>query len=148
MNTYAIFPLSAAILNLFLIIFILMKGGKKRLNQSFALLSLCALTWNLGYFFLYISPSKDIALLVRHINFFGAVFTPPAFLYFVMVLTNQIRKHIKNICLAAFIISFILFLLNFKGFSSHDVLEFDWGYVPKAAKTAFVFTLMFISYIL
>jgi signal transduction histidine kinase len=146
MNTYAILPLCAATLNLFLIIFILTKGGKRSLNQSFAVFSFFVMVWNLGYFLLYIAPSKDIALLVRHINFFGAVFVPPTFLLFVLIITNQISKQTKIVSLTAFISSFVLFLLNFMGFTTYDVIQFDWGYLPKAAKTGFVFTFLFMSY--
>ena len=146
MNTYALFPLSATLVNLFLLIFILTKGRKKRLNQSFALFSFCMMIWNLGYFLLYIAPSKDIALSFRHINFFGAVFIPPTFLYFVLVLTAQLTKRTKIICLTAFLFSFTLFLLNFKGFTTNDVIQFDWGYLPKAAKTGFVLIFLYVFY--
>ena len=146
MNTYATLPLIATLVNLFLVIFILAKGGKKRLNQSFALFSLGVMVWNLGYFLLYIAPTKDIALLFRHINFFGAAFIPPTFFYFIIVLTGQVTKRTKILSLTAFVFSFILFLLNFKGVTTNDVYQFDWGYLPKAAKTGFVFILTYVFY--
>jgi signal transduction histidine kinase len=43
--------------------------------------------------------------------------------------------------------SLILFLLNFKGFTTYDVIRFDWGYIPKAGKTGFVFTSFFMFYV-
>jgi signal transduction histidine kinase len=143
-NTYAILPLSSAILNLFLVILILFKGKEGKLNHSFALLCFCAMIWNFGYYLLYSSSSKDLALLSRQINFFGAVFVPPTFLYFTMILTKKFSKRSKNIFLATLISSFILFLLNFRGFTTNDVIQFSWGYLPAAAKTGFVFILLFI----
>ena len=100
-----------------------------------------------GYFLLYIAPTKDIALVFRHINFLGAVFIPPTFFYFVMVLTGQVAKRTKFLSLTAFVFSCTLFLLNFKGFTTNDVYQFDWGYLPKAAKTGFVFIFLYIFYL-
>ncbi len=147
MNTYAIFPLTAAILTLFLIIFVLSQGGKKKLNLSFAFVIFCNMVWNVGYYLLYVAPSRDFALFSRHINFFGTVFTPPTFLYLIMVLTGQVTKLTKNVCLTAFAASFILFILNFKGFITNDVTRYYWGYLPTASKTGVFFALMFIVYI-
>jgi len=147
MKTYAILPLFVVILNVLLLIFILARGERKKLNLAFFLVSICVMVWNIGYFLLYIAPSKDFALFSRQINFLGTVFIPPSFLYLVMVFTGQTTKRKKIICLTAFVISFILFLANFKGFATKDVIQYDWGYVPKAAKTGVVFTLMFMSYV-
>src|SRR4030043_391377 len=146
MNTYAILPLCPVILNFLLLIFILTKGRKKKLNQAFAILSLSVMVWNFGYFLLYIAPSKNTALLIRHINFLGVVFMPPTLLYFVMVLINKFTKQTKIVCLTAFTSSFILFLLNFKGFTTSDVLRYHWGYLPLTSKTGVVFTSLFVVY--
>jgi signal transduction histidine kinase len=146
MNTYAIIPLCAAVLNLLLVIFIVTKGGDKRLKQAFALVSFSVMVWNAGYFLLYIAPSKDFAFHVRHINFLGAVFLHSTFLYFIVVLTGQVTKRTKIVSFTAFVSSFILFLLNFKGFTTNDVIQYHWGYLPATAKTGVIYTLLFISY--
>jgi two-component system NtrC family sensor kinase len=147
MNAYAILPLIAAILNLFLAIFVIKKGGKKKLNLSFSLVIVCAMVWNFGYFLLYVAPTRDFALLIRHIIFFGTVFIPPTFLYLIMVLTDQVTKRKKIVSITAFSSSFILSLLNFTGFTTDDVTRYYWGYLPDASRTGGFFALMFIVYI-
>jgi signal transduction histidine kinase len=145
MNAYATLPLTAVVLNLLLLIFILLKGRRKRLNQSFAILSSTVMVWNFGYFLMYISPSEKFALLFgRQIIFFGAVFLPPTFLYFLMVLINKFTMQTKIVCLTAFFLSLILFLLNFKGFITNNVVRYSWGYLPVASKNGFLFIFLFI----
>ncbi|MBN1255117.1 MAG: GAF domain-containing protein [Deltaproteobacteria bacterium] len=148
MNNYAIFPLSAAILNILLVFFILKQGGNKKLNRSFAMLCISISIWNFGYLLLYISNSRDFALFSRQINFLGAVFAPSTFLYFVLILTNNITKRTSIISFSAFSFSVILFLANFRGFTTYDVIQYSWGYLPKAGKTGFIFTSLFLIYVL
>jgi two-component system NtrC family sensor kinase len=146
MTFYALLPLCATILNLFLVIFILTKGAKRKLNHSFALVSLCVMVWNFGYFLLYIAPSRNFAFSYLQVVFFGAVFIPPTFLYFMMALTDQITKKTKIVCLTAFVYSLTLFILNFWGFCSNDVIRYYWGYSPIGPKTSIFFLFSFLSY--
>jgi signal transduction histidine kinase len=148
MNIYAIFPLIAAILNLFLVIFILTKGGEKKLKLAFSTVIFFNTVWNVGYYLLYIAPSRDFALMSRQVNFFGTVFIPPSFLVLIILLTNQVTKLTKIVSLTAFASCFILFLLNFAGFTTYDVIHHYWGYLPVASKTGVFFILVFVFYVL
>ena len=128
MNIYAILPLCATILNLFLVIFILTKGEKKQLNMAFAILSFSVMVWNFGYFLMYIAPSKDFAFLfARQVMFFGTVFLPPTFLLFIMVLIDKFTKQTKILYLSAYIFSLTLYLLYFDGFTTNNVIRYSWG---------------------
>src|SRR4030043_794883 len=122
MKIAAALPLSVVILNLFLLIFILSRPGEKNIKLSFALLSFCVMVWNSGYFLLNIVPTRELALISRQVNFFGAVFVPPSFLYFILALTGQDTTKRKIIFLAALVSSFTLFILNFKGFTTNEVV--------------------------
>jgi signal transduction histidine kinase len=62
-----------------------------------------------------------------------------------MVTTDEFKKQTKIVCLSAYIFSLTLFILNFKGFVTNDVIRYSWGYLPEASKNGFIFVFLFIS---
>ena len=111
-NPYAIPPLAASILLFSLGIFVYFNNKYSVVNKTFALLNLCTVFWLFGYFIMYSTPNRNIALNCTKLVYSGVIFIPIVYYHFIISFLE-----IKNQALIVrinYLVGLILTILLFK----------------------------------
>ena len=85
----------AFIIFLWLIIFILSKNPKAKINRVGALLLLCFAIWNFSYIFMHSVSSKNNAMIWMNISSLGWISFASFYLWFILIFTGK-EKILKN----------------------------------------------------
>lgn len=88
LTNYFIALITTGAVHLSLAIFILLKGIKNRINQTYALYSASIAIWAIFEAFGITSHDSNAALLLWRINHMGVIFIPIGFVHFVYCTTN------------------------------------------------------------
>ena len=129
MSTHAIPSLIAALVTLFLGIFVYYKNKENPVNRTFALLILCITIWNVDIIGIRGAPDEDFAEIWGNIFRHGLLFVPATALHFTMHflrLTHQ--KNIRSLVWLAYGNSIIFSGLNWTPYFTQDAIKFKWGY--------------------
>ncbi len=85
------------------------KDRSRRLNQSFALITVLAGTWTLFPFLTSLPKDDDVALMVGRLLYVFAAFVPTAFCYFVLVLLNVDNEKTERLFVSLLFLSSTVF---------------------------------------
>jgi signal transduction histidine kinase len=92
--------------------FIYTQDRKSPLNRTFFLFALAVAAWSTGYVFWQLSSDAASAIFYVRVLMIGAIFTAPAYLHFVLVLTGRKRRQ-RAIIYVIYIISCAFVFINF-----------------------------------
>ncbi|MGE5253332.1 MAG: ATP-binding protein [Planctomycetaceae bacterium] len=129
MNTYAIPSLVAALVTLYLSLFVFSKNKENPVNRTFALLILCITIWNVGIMGIRGAPNDDFAETWGDIFRPGLLFVPAAALHFTIhFLKLKQQKNIRLLVRLAYGNSIIFSGLNWTPYFTQDAIKYKWGY--------------------
>ncbi|MEW6440967.1 MAG: PAS domain S-box protein [bacterium] len=104
---------------------------RSRTNQTFFLMAICAVLWNLGAGLMFLSLEQSTAEKWYRLSHFGVVFLPPGVLLFTSALTHRLRKNRKWI-LAGYVMALAWALdALFGHFVIQDMWKARWGFYPR-----------------
>ncbi|MCA9420048.1 MAG: GAF domain-containing protein [Nitrospira sp.] len=89
-------------------------------HQAYALYCLAAAIWGYGYCAWLLSSSHDLALFFVRLLMAGAIFLPPAYLWHVLTLLDDVERH-RWLIRLGWGASFIYFFANFTSYFVADV---------------------------
>ena len=112
MNSFAFSSLITAILALLLGFFVFFANKRKRLNQSWLIVSIFVILWIVGLLGSVISPLPNEALFWQRILYIGTAFIPSSFFQYIIILTNKQKKY-KKIIIISYILSLFFSLCSF-----------------------------------
>ncbi|NBV20844.1 MAG: hypothetical protein EBS05_02455 [Proteobacteria bacterium] len=90
MNFYELIPLTAAVTNLALTLFVLTRDLRSTLNRVYLLWGISITVWNLGTFFLFSMGDEPSARMWSTLLHYGVIFLPIS-LFHLSLLIAQIR---------------------------------------------------------
>jgi len=88
------------------------KNPKSQLNRAFSYFAFSVALWSICYFIWQISEDKDRALFWCRALMVGAIFIPPTFFHFSIILIGQRKKYLKKV-IFWYLISVVFLILNF-----------------------------------
>jgi two-component system NtrC family sensor kinase len=129
MNTNAIPSLVAALVTLYLSLFVFSKNKENPVNRTFALLILCITLWNVGIMGIRGAPNDDFAETWGDIFRPGLLFVPAAALHFTIhFLRLKEQKNLRLLVRLAYGNSIIFSGLNWTPYFTQDAIKYKWGY--------------------
>ncbi|MBI4777355.1 hypothetical protein HY792_00295 [Candidatus Desantisbacteria bacterium] len=145
---YALPSFVATIANLFLAIFVYQRNPKARINQSFAVLSLCLASWNVGVLSWYLPLPEHVIELWSRIFRTGLIFVPPTSLHFCLILINSLeKKRNQQGLLIAYILAVWFSFFNWTPYFVAGFKQTLWGYSPVAGWGYYPFIANFLFFI-
>lgn len=81
-------PLTAAVVNLALTLFVLSRGLRSNVKRVYVLWGLSVSLWNMGTFFMFIVKSESKAMVWAHILQFGVIFLPISLAHLCLLIAN------------------------------------------------------------
>ena len=157
MNVHALQSLLAAIIFLFLALFVYYQKKENPLNRNFTALILCTCIWNIDVFGIRSAPYDDYAELWGKIFRPALIFIPPASLHFVINFLGlkQDQKILKWLLRAAYGNSIFFTGINWTPYFTGDAVKYAWGYTvqtgplyPYFIATFFIFMLISFTLLL
>jgi len=126
-NFFAIPPLVASIFLFILAFLVLLRNPREKINRSYFYMNFSAFIWQLGYFFVYISRTEELADFWQRIVYLGVPFLAPTMYHFSI-------NFFKNKNGYKFIIPYYIFAMIFSllsvttNFLIIGVKKYFWGY--------------------
>ncbi|MDI6781580.1 MAG: ATP-binding protein [bacterium] len=146
---YALPSLVATIANLFLAIFVYHRNKRARVNQVFAILSLCLASWNFGVFSWYLPLQEHVIDLLSRIFRTGLLFVPPTSLHFCLILSGNLeKKSNQHGLLIAYILAAWFSFFNWTPYLVTGLKQTPWGYSPVAGWGYYLFIVNFLFFII
>jgi signal transduction histidine kinase len=151
MNVHALQSLLAAIIFLFLALFVYYQKKENPLNRSFATLILCTCIWNIDVFGILSAANAEYAMLWGKIFRPGLIFIPPTSLHFVIYFLElkQYPNLLKWLLWASYGNSIIFTVINWTPYFTGEAVQYPWGYTvqtgpfyPYFIATFFIFMLI------
>lgn len=148
LTQYFIALLVTGIVHLSLAAFILLKGIKKKVNQTYALYSVSIAIWAIFEALGITSYDKTTALFLWRINHMGVIFIPIGFVHFVYSASNITGKK-RRLIPISYIIAFIFAGLNCTKLLILEVVpKFSFKYFINPGKIYYLFFFLWISWVL
>ncbi len=139
LNLFSISGLLLALIS-FVLVFIILKYGKKRLHRVWALFNIAVCIWGIGSFFIGKATTETEALFWLRIAHIGVILIPVFFLHVIFLLCEISRKKILAITYIQGIV-FLLFI-NSNLFLSRMQFVFNSFYYTKSE--GFLYPVFFI----
>lgn len=147
LTNYFIALLATGAVHLSLTIFILLKGLKNRINQTYALYSVSIAIWAIFEAFGITSHDSNVALLLWRINHMGVIFIPIGFVHFVYCTTN-ISDWRKKLIPVSYALGFIFAIANCTKLMILEVVpKFSFRYFINPGAIYYVFFTIWLSWI-
>jgi signal transduction histidine kinase len=144
---YALPSFVATIANLFLAIFVYQRNKKALVNQTFAILSLCLASWNMGVLSWYLPLLEHVVELWSRIFRTGLLFVPPTSLHFCLIMSGNIeKKRNQQGLLIAYIIATWFSFFNWTPYFVTGLKQTPWGYSPVAGWGYYLFIVNFLFF--
>lgn len=144
MNIYSISSIMAFSFCVVLAILINFRDRGNPLNSSFALITFLAGVWSLYPFLSMNATDPTIAILYVRGVYFAAVFVPSTFLKFVFALIRRpLSKREEMVLFFSYLVSSVLFGLNFTPLLVKSLREFSWGFFMVPGQAYYFYTLFF-----
>lgn len=119
------------------------KNPRSSKHQAYALYCLAAATWGYGYCAWQLSSSHDLALFFVRLLMAGAIFLPPAYLWHVLTLLDDVEGN-RWLIRLGWGASLIYFCANFTSYFVADVHQIsDFPFWPKPGAFFHVYLLGF-----
>lgn len=145
-NFYAVSSLINAITSTCVFILVLV-NCHSALNRAFLYFSFSVAYWAYCYFFWQLSSTANSALFWCHSLMVGAIFIPPTFFHFSVLLVSQYKKY-YNFIVLGYVSAVIFLFLNF--FSTNFIIGIEslliFPFWPIAGKYYILFLLFFGLY--
>ncbi len=110
MNLHSLIPLTAALVNLVLTLFVLSSGWRSTLNRVYALWGASITVWNVGTACMFFVQSPEAALFWAHFLQFGVIFLPVSLYHLSLLIADVPPKRLLPLMYG---IHGFLALLNF-----------------------------------
>jgi signal transduction histidine kinase len=123
-------PLLAGVLDFLLCLLVLRTAPHHKLNQTFALFTLCLVSWNLDIAALYFFLDYHSALRWSAFFRYGMLFIPPTLYHMTLHLTGRWFITNQLLLFIGYWSSFVLCLANSRGLLVDRLEPFVWGYYP------------------
>ncbi len=142
------------IFNIFLILLIavIVKNPKSKLNRSCSLLILCFAIWNLGFSLMHSADTSSSAMFWMNISSFGWLGFPSGCLWFVIMFSGKKRsfKDIKAFPVLIFMIPLLLIFMQWRGFIVAGFVNtyYGWGAIWSQTYWPKVFFWYYIAFVL
>lgn len=133
----SLIPLTAAIVNFALLLFVLTRDHRSRLNRVFLLWGASMTTWNVGTFLMFRVHDAATATLVARLQHCGLIFLPLSLLH-LSLLISQIR--VPRLLTALYAWFGLLALSNFTGFFITGARESGWAFYAVPGPGYWLFT--------
>ncbi|MGD0946661.1 MAG: ATP-binding protein [Candidatus Binatia bacterium] len=124
-------PLVAALANLWLCLFVYQHDKKRQVNQTFALMSLTIVLWNMDIFSLDYASTAEEAFFWSRLFRVGMVLMPPTFLHCAVVFTDTKARWVRPVLLVSYAIGIVLVAANSLDMLVSRVEWVQWGYYPR-----------------
>jgi len=140
MKVAEIIPLTAAFVNLALVLFILAQGAKSMLHRVYALWGCSIVVWNIGTAFMFSVKSPEQALMWARFLHFGVVFLPVSLFHLCLLITQISRPRVVA---AAYGMAFCLAGLNCAGLLVTGVRDVGYAYYSVGGPFYFLFVALY-----
>lgn len=148
MNFLSFLHFFAFLVYCYLIVIVLWKDPKSRLNRVCAALFACFAIWSFGYIFIHnLNTSKEITRLFDNISSMGWASFSSFFLWFSLIFTKK-KKILKSklFYLFIFILPLLLIYKQWTGFLMVDYIKQPWGW--ESVWSDLIWTYLFYLYYL
>ncbi len=116
---------------------------RSRTNQSFVVMCLAVIVWNLGIGFMLCSRDPGLAEKWYRFSYLGVVFISPSVCLFTSAVTQRLAQNRRRI-LAGFALGFLFGLEGLVGKASiAGIREYSWGFYPRYGPFSLVFLFFF-----
>lgn len=123
----------AAVLFLYLGLFVFLKNPKSNLHAAFLFACLASALWQFAYSIAYSVGDYNLAFVVMKIGYVGVIFIPVAFYQFFYLLFEMKRKIDKVLLYLSYPLTiFFLFTLFATNNFISGLYTYFWGFYPKA----------------
>ena len=129
-------PLSAAAVNLALLLFVLAQGTKSVLHRVYAVWGCSIVVWNIGTAFMFSAANPDQALFWARFLHFGVVFLPVSLFHLCLLITQVSRPRLVR---AIYGFAFCMAALNCTGLLVSGVRDVGYAYYSVGGPLYFVF---------
>ncbi|MBI2153250.1 MAG: GAF domain-containing protein [Candidatus Rokubacteria bacterium] len=147
MILHQLLPLVAFALNLTLVVMVLYRDHRSRLNQVFASVAAALGVWNLGVFFLRWTADTETAVLVEKVLHLGVILVP-AFYYHFVVVFLEIAPRRRRLLAFTYALALAFLALSPTPLFMRGVAVTYWGFAPAAGPLYNVFFAYFMASIL
>jgi signal transduction histidine kinase len=132
LNSFNFPVLGAALLNVVLIFFTLLKSPWNSTHRAFAAWNLAMLCWNLGSFGTYGAHSPETALPWIRFSCYGIVLIPATFCHVVLSVGGAVRVFQRRLLQFLYVsgLSFLAGEILWPGFLVAGAVRHFWGYGP------------------
>ena len=119
---------------------------RSRVNQTFFLMGLHALVWNLGTGFMLASKNPDLAESWYRSSYLGVAFISPGVLLFTSSLTDRIEQN-RKLIIAGYLVSLAWAVEGLFGrFVIRGVWKTPWGFYPEYSTGGILFLAFFFLF--
>lgn len=142
MNVFSLIPLTAAIVNIGLSLFVFVRGPRIALNQIYAVWGLSIALWNTGVYFIFRSTTEHEALLWARWMQVGVIFLPIC-LYHLSRVIAQLKIGRET---AVFYVCGVIFVItDYAGGFIAGVRSVGYAYYSIAGPAFWVFLVIYIT---
>jgi len=139
----SLIPLTAALINFALALFVVTRDRRSVLNRVFLLWGASMVVWNLGTFQLFRVHAPDEALWWARAQHFGLIFLPVSLLHLSLLIT-QVR--LPRLVAGLYVWFGLLAASNFTGFFISGARESGWAYYAVAGPGYWLFTVSYLFF--
>jgi len=139
----SLIPLTAALINFALMLFVLTRDRRSVLNRVFLLWGASMIVWNVGTFVLFRMHDPAEALFWARVQHFGLIFLPMSLLHLTLLIT-QVR--LPKLVGALYVWFGLVALSNFTGVFISDVRESGWSFYAVPGPAYWVFTVSYLFF--
>ncbi|MGA3171728.1 MAG: ATP-binding protein [Chthoniobacteraceae bacterium] len=136
MKVAEIIPLTAAGVNLALVLFILAQGTKSMLHRVYAVWGCSIVVWNVGTAFMFSARNPEQALIWARFLHFGVVFLPVSLFHLCLLITQISMPRLVR---AVYGFAFCMAALNCTGLLVSGVHDVGYAYYSVGGPLYFVF---------
>ena len=136
-------PLTAAIVNIALTIFVLTRDRRSELNRVFLLWGASMTVWNAGTFAIFRVSDPEVALFWTRFLHCGLIFLPLSLLHLSLLIT-QVR--LPKLVTALYVWFGVLAASNFTDFFISGVREQGWGFYAVAGPGYWLFAVSYLCF--
>lgn len=137
MKVAELIPLSAALINLALSVFVFTRGPRRRVNQVYLLWGTCVCVWNAGTFFMFRVEDEAMALFWARFLQTGVIFLPVSMFH---LCTHVAQMPAPRVVAALYLWHGALAVSNFTPFFISGVRDVGYAYYSVAGPGFWIFS--------
>jgi signal transduction histidine kinase len=127
-------------------VFVFIKGLKKKINQLFFVFTAPVSLWLLFYGLAYLSNDFEISNLLFRCGYGAIAFIPAITYHFTVAFLNKTETKLRLLIHVGYLLAVTFMFLLFLGDSViSSLIEYSWGYYPKAATPGHIYFLIYFN---